>query len=329
MGETLHVPFYLQKIKVIKANQVIPQVTDGEIYGEVDGYFGMGDMLWYKDERAGNAAKLIMLPKVCPVCGKPVSIRKSESGIITLYCDNDGCPRKLNQRINHYCDRKKGLDIRGLSLATIEKLIDLGWLNNIIDLYSLKDHRSKWIKLQGFGEKSVDKILNAIEESKHCKLENFISALGIPLIGLTVAKSIVEYYSTWDDFKTAVGGQWSELPGFGEEMEKAINSFDYSEADKIAGMLSFEVPVIQSESPEDRPPAINVCVTGKLGVVWKKRDDLITFVESKGSKVTSSVSSKTDYLVCNDTASTSSKHQKAKSLNIPIITETELYELLS
>jgi DNA ligase (NAD+) len=306
----LGTPYKGQKLEICKRNQVIPYVESASREASLD----------VKD--------YILLPDKCPVCGGALEIRESDTGVENFYCTNDECPRKLNQRINHYCDRKKGLDVRGLSLATIEKLIDLGWLNNIIDIYSLKEHRSEWIKLTGFGEKSVDKILNAIEESKLCKLENFISALGIPLVGLKVAKNIVEYYPTWNDFKDAVGGSWSDLPGFGVEMERSLNNFDYSEADKIAEMLVFGTPEVQTERSDNPLPALNICVTGKLGLVWSKRDDLVSFVESKGSKVTSTVTSKTNYLVCNQ-ESNSSKYQKAKELGIPIITEVELQELFS
>jgi DNA ligase (NAD+) len=328
MGDLLHIPFYLQKIKVVKSNQIIPQIISAEKYEEVNGYYGMGDYLWYKDERAGQAAKLICLPEKCPICGGDVIIKTSETGTKNIYCDNSLCQGKLSQQLDHYCDRKKGLDIRGLSHATLGKLIDLGWLNNIIDIYSLKGHRLEWIKLAGFGEKSVDKILNAIEESKKCKLENFISALGIPLIGLTVAKEIVKYYPTWNDFKDAIGGKWSDLDGFGLEMEKSLNSFDYTEADKIAEMLNFieseKILIVDLNNSKD----FTLCVTGKLGQVWKKRDDLIAFAESKGCKVTGSISAKTNYLVCNDKDSNTVKHQNAKKLGIPIINETELKELL-
>jgi DNA ligase (NAD+) len=310
LKEKLGSPYKGQVLNISKRNQVIPYVESAS-----------------KVEPA-DIRNYILLPDRCPICGGELAIKKSEAGVEIFYCTNDECPRKLNQRINHYCDRKKGLDVRGLSLATIEKLIDLGWVNSISDIYNLKEHRAEWVKMAGFGEKSVDKILNAIEESKYCKLENFISALGIPLIGLTIAKQIVKYYATWVDFREAIGGSWRDLDGFGVEMEKALNNFDYSEADKIAAILTFEQPQVQST--EDKTvPAYNICVTGKLGQVWKKRDDLIAFVESKGSKVTGSVTSKTNYLVCNDTTSTSSKHVSAQKLGIPIITETELYDLLT
>jgi DNA ligase (NAD+) len=310
MEEKLGNPYKGQLLKISKRNQIIPYVESA-----------------VKADLSALLDYILPLDK-CPICGGQVAIETSDTGVQNLYCSNDECPRKLNQRINHYCDRKHGLDVKGLSLATIEKLIDLDWLNNIIDLYSLKEHRLEWIKLPGFGEKSVDKILNAIEESKHCKLESFIAALGIPLIGIQVAKVIAEHYPTWEEFKNAVGGNWSALPGFGYEMEKALNNFDYSEADKIAEMLDFEHQEAKTAGEHSDTSALNICVTGKLGIIWAKRDDLVAFVESKGSKVTSTVTSKTDYLVCNQD-SNSAKHKKARELNVPIINETQLKLLLS
>jgi DNA ligase (NAD+) len=297
-------------LTIFKANSVIPQVSKWE----------------HKDTLTFSQENHIYLPTQCPICGSPLVIKTSDSGVKNLYCNNPQCEGKLAQQIDHYCDRKKGLDIRNLSRMTIEKLIDLGWVNNILDLYSLKEYRSEWIKMQGFGVKSVDNILDAIENSKNCKLENFISALGIPLVGVQVAKDIVKYYPTWEEFRNAVGGSWSKLPGFGIEMERALNNFDYTEADKIAEMLSFEAP--QFQNSDNIHPALNFCITGKLGQVWNTRDDLITYVESKGSKVTSTVTSKTNYLVCNQD-SNSTKHQKAKQLGIPIINEIDLYKLLA
>jgi DNA ligase (NAD+) len=310
LKEKLNEPYQGQKLWISKRNQVIPYVEEAEKYNNTK----------------ADIVTLIPMPKICPICGGNVVIKTSDAGIKNLYCDNPSCPGKLSQQIDHYCNRKKGLDIRGLSRATIDKLIDLGWLDNIIDIYSLKEHRTEWIKLAGFGEKSVDKILNAIEESKHCKLENFISALGIPLIGLTVAKSIVEEFPTWEEFKAAIGGEWSVLPGFGSEMERALNSFDYSEADKIAEMLIFEDKTTSEENRANPAQGLTFVITGKLS---RARDAITADIISAGGKVTGSVSSKTSYLVCNDKNSNTGKSKKAKDLNIPIITEDELLEIIS
>lgn len=297
------------------------------------GFMRKGDILWITKRNQiipncerwqATAAETdrIKLPKVCPYCGKPTSIHVSETGVKKLFCDNTKCGSRLTNKIDHYAS-KKGIEIKGLSDKTIEKLIDLNWIQNIKDLYTLKNHRSEWIKLAGFGAASVDKILNAIEDSKNTELYKFISALGIPLVGVTVAKEINKYYNTWDDFRVATNSKWSDLDGFGLEIEKAIQNFDYSEADKIAAMLTFKQPAVQNEEPSSTSAAgLIFVVTGKVNV-WKNRSALQSYIESLGGKVASSVSSKTNYLINNDSESSSAKNLKAKSLGIPIITESE------
>ena len=218
------------------------------------------------------------------------------------------------------------MDIKGLSKATLEKLINWGWVNKITDIYSLNKYKKEWINKEGFGEKSVTNILQAIENSKICKLENFISALGIPLIGKTVAKEIVKYFATWDDFISAVGdGQWSALDGFGPEMEKALNSFDFSIAKEVESYLTFEKIVIKNEDVTLK--GLTFCVTGKLKE-FKNRDAIKSYIEDLGGKVTGSVSGNTNYLINNDINSTSAKNKTAQKLGIPIITEEQLKKMI-
>ena len=153
------------------------------------------------------------------------------------------------------------------------------------------------------------------------KLDAFISAIGIPLVGRTIAKEIVKYYDTWEDFRAAVGGDWTTFDGFGPEISNAINNFDYTEFDEIAGMLEFKQPEVQQSG--EGAAAIKdktFVITGKLNS-YKNRDELKSEIESYGGKVVGSVSSKTDYLINNDINSTSSKNKKAKDLGVPIITE--------
>jgi DNA ligase (NAD+) len=151
--------------------------------------------------------------------------------------------------------------------------------------------------------------------------------LGIPLVGKSVAKAIINYYPSWEEFREAVGGDWTEFEGFGPEISRAINNFDYSAADEIATKLTFS-----SNAPaEDAEKAttldgLTFVITGKLS---RKRDDIKADIENAGGKVSGSVSSKTSYLVCNDKNSTTGKSKDAKSLNVPIISEEELLKLLS
>lgn len=304
-------PYYGQHIWVIKANMIIPQITKAikKDYSDIIAAGGCTVGL------GGDYGIL------CPICGGFTEIRTSDSGVDVLYCANDNCEGKLAQRIDHFCG-KKGLDIKGLSRKTIEKLIDWGWINELRDIYKLDGHKAEWVSKEGFGATSVGNILNAINTSTHgVQLSSFISALGIPLVGRTVAKEIVKYYPSWESFKTAVGGDWSQFEGFGPEINKAINNFDYTEADEIAAMLAFSQPEVQSEeSPAAAIKDKTFVITGKLS---RKRDDIKTEIESLGGKVTGSVSSKTDYLICNDKNSTTGKSADAKRLNIPIINEED------
>ena len=318
LGDT---PYYGERIWIIKSNQIIPQIVKADIrdYGDIVSHGGV---------TVGFGGDYGVL---CPVCGGLTSINKSESGVEVLVCDNENCPGKLAQRIDHYCS-KKGMDIKGLSRKTIEKLIDWGWINdNISELYDLQSHRAEWINKSGFGTASVDKILDAIERSKkNADLGKFISGLGIPLVGQTIAREITKYCSTWDDFKDMVGGDWTIFDGFGTEISREINDFDYSEADKIAAILDFSLPETKVESGQETvAPAIQdktFCITGKLKT-FKNRDELKSDIVSLGGKVTDSISSKTDYLINNDINSTSSKNNKAKQLGIPIISEEDYINL--
>ena len=272
-----------------------------------------------------NDIKFIEIPKRCPLCGGSTSIKISDSGTKILVCDNPQCSGKLVQRLDHYCSTK-GMDIKGLSEAILTKLYNWKWLNSLYDLYILRQKKEEWISKDGFGEKSVQKILDAIEKSKDCELYRFIAGLGIPLIGLTTAKEICKYYPTWEEFRAAVGGSWMHLTGFGPEMEYAINHFDYTEADKIAEVLAIRRPSSSQVESLSKPAAdLTFCVTGTVKQ-FKNRAELTTYIESIGGKAVSAVSSKVNYLINNDLESKSSKNLKAKELGIEIISEEKFLE---
>lgn len=310
MGECC---FLGQKLAVYKANQIIPQIAWAEKKN-------------YTDVIMSNGTVVDKLT-VCPICGTPAAIETSATGIKYLFCPNDQCEGKLAQQIDHFCG-KKGLDIKGISRATIEKLIDWGWVNSIIDIFKLQSHRDEWISQPGFGRLSVNKILSAIEESsKNADLAAFISALGIPLVGRTIAKEIVKYYSTWEDFRDAVGGDWTIFDGFGPEISNAINKFNYAEADEIVKYLTFAIVTKNDDTECGSLTDLTFCVTGKLtSGKWKNRDELADYIASRGGKVVSAMSSKVNYLINNDFASASAKNVAAKKNNIPIITEAEFID---
>lgn len=302
------------KIKVFKANAIIPQVSK----------------VWFDK---ASCVQRVDCP-FCPVCGEPTTVVEENDSKI-LYCLNPECSGKLNKRIEHFCS-KKGMDIKGLSKKTIEKLIDWEWLNSISDLYELSSHRKDWINKAGFGVASTDKILKAIEESKNFALDKFICGLGIPEIGSTAAKDLKNKFQTWENFRNATKDELLELPNFGDIMVNYILTFDYTEADEIVNkyMQTNTVDIALNDFTEEVNSNIQkeltligkvFTITGKLS---KKRDDIITDIEAAGGKVTGSVSKKTNYLVNNDAQSTSAKNKKAKELNIPIISEEELYKMI-
>lgn len=303
LGETPHIG---QSIKIFKANMIIPQVKSA-------------DTEWpcYVQDL------LIDIPISCPVCGGP-TIRDTQNESTVLLCANPECEGKLITKLDHYAG-KKGLDIKGLSRATLEKLIDWGWVNSITDLYKLYPHREEWIKKPGFGIRSVDKILEAIETSSHCDLDKFICALGIPLIGSVASKELAKQFETWDNFIEAVKNfKFYELSNFGIEMHNAMKNYNYSEAIGLAGhYITFNIPKVEQEN--QNLDGIVFVITGSVKQ-FKNRDDLKNKIENLGGKVTSAVSRNTNYLINNDKNSTSSKNKTAQSLGIPVLTEQEFIE---
>lgn len=306
MIETLHgYGWKGQKVEVFKANMIIPQIASAEL----------------DDDRCKYYFERVM---ECPVCGHEVTL-KNDNGTTFAVCSNDTCEGKLINRLDHFCG-KKGLDIKGLSKATLEKLIDWEWIKNIPSLFTLEYYRDEWVLKSGFGVKSVDKILNAIDFSRNtCELPQFICALGIPLIGSSASKELCKYFNTYQQFREAIDNnyQFFMLPNFGIEMHKAIMNFDYGEADAIvqSGVITFKDSI--TETVQDASlDGLTFVITGKLNH-FKNRDAIKDKIESLGGKVTGSVSKNTSYLINNDKDSTSSKNKSAKSLGIPILSEED------
>lgn len=271
-----------------------------------------------------NNNKIIFLtiPKVCPYCGKPIKIKKDNESKI-LYCPNEQCESRLINHLDHFFG-KKGLNIKGLSKATFEKLIDWGWVNSITDIFNLNNYKEEWIKKSGFGEKSVSKTLKAIEEGKNTTLEAFISAIGISLIGQAAAKDLAKEFKTYENFKKAVLDDlysFDILDNFGYEMNESIKNYDYKEADIIANLLNFEIIKDSKVSSNTLEKKI-IVITGKLNN-FKNRNELKKVIEEHGGKVSSSISSKTNILINNDINSTSSKNKQAKEYGISIISESD------
>ena len=305
-----------EPLKIFKANQIIPQIA------EAGPHYDYGYVVSHGGVSANDC------PEHCPVCGSTeISIITSADGVENLICENSACSGKLINRIEHFFG-KKGLDAKGISEKTIEKLIDWEWVTEIEDMFNLRQYQKEWINKTGFGTSSVSKILDSIEQCKKCSLEAFITAIGIPLVGSKVSKVIAEKVKTWENFREMIesGYDFSSWAGFGYEMNKSIIDFDYDEADKLSKYVEFKEMEELSAATTSLKDKTFV-ITGKLKL-HKNRQELVDKIENAGGKVQSSVSSKTMYLVNNDVTSTSAKNIKAKELNIPIITEEELLEML-
>jgi DNA ligase (NAD+) len=220
-----------------------------------------------------------------------------------------------------------------MSEATLEKFIELGWLNDFADIYNLNNHYDAMVNLDGFGETSVAKLLNAIEASKNTTLDRFIYALSIPLIGRSASKTIAKYFDNefgrfYTDCCIKSFG-FTILDDFGEAMDESMNNYIANNFIKI-GLLSrcvkFEKP--QTISNNVDLSGLTFVITGSLNH-FSNRDEAKEKIEAAGGKVSGSVSAKTSYLVNNDITSTSGKNKKAKELNIPIIDEEELVRMLN
>ena len=237
----------------------------------------------------------LKIPEKCPYCNtKLITLKENNSEI--LFCPNEQCNSRLINKLDHFCG-KKGLDIKGLSKATLEKLIAWEWVSCFADIYELEKYKIIWMDTVGFGDKSVRAILTAIEESKNTTLEKFIAAIGIPLIGNNVAKEICKHVSTYKEFRKLVDEKFNFYlwNTFGPEKCVSILKYDYTEADKVAEYLNISSPEVITNDLN----GLTVCITGSL-THYKNRNELKTEIENKGGHVTGSVSGKTSLLINND-----------------------------
>lgn len=300
-------PHKYQEVEVFKANMIIPQIKSVKQTG------------LYEENAIHD-------PTTCPVCGGEL-VHRVTIDSMTLACTNPACSGKLINRLDHFCG-KKGLDMKGISKATLEKLIDWGWVNDFTDIFELSIRRSEWVQKPGFGAKSVEKVLNAIDTGANCELHQFIAALGIPLIGSTASKELAKHFETWEKFVEAAEGGFAfyTLPNFGGEMHNSLVSFNYAEAKLLADHY------IHFNAPEVAPAPTGESLTGKTFVItgklthFKNRDEIKSKIEALGGKVTGSVSKNTNFLINNDVNSTSSKNMTAKSLGIPILSESDFIQ---
>ena len=298
------------RIRVYRSNMVIPKVHDSI-------------------DKSSN----FNIPNKCPICGQPTRIVKENNSEV-LMCENPDCNGKLLGKLVHAASRN-ALDIENLSESTIEKFINLGWLNSIKDIYHLSNHENEMKTMDGFGKKSVEKLLNSIEESRNTSLERFLYSLSIPLLGksasMMIADSVDYDFDAFIDKMTIKGAEYFRyLPGIGDSLISSLNTYwknHYSDILQLANEFTFETQKsIMSETTNELENKTFV-ITGSVNH-YQNREALKADIEAHGGKVVGSISSKTDYLINNDINSTSSKNQKAKSLGIPIISEDQFLAMI-
>ena len=286
------------KIKVYKANMIIPQISENLT-------------------KSGN----FKLPDACPACGGEVVV-KNENGTETLNCINPICPAKNIKLFTLFVSRN-AMNIDGMSEATMETFIDHGLLRGLSDIYHLKDYKEKIVALEGFGEKSYNKLVTAIEESRKADMAGFLYGLGIPGFGVANAKLVVKAYkSDINAIMNATEEELVEIDQVGNVLASDFVSYfsDESKRAEVEKLLNEIEFVIEENTSEQDLEGMTFVITGSLET-YPNRDALKKEIEDRGGKVAGSVSAKTTCLINNDITSNSSKNKKAKSLDIPIITE--------
>ena len=293
-------------IEVYKANMIIPQIAENQT-------------------RSGN----VEIPEVCPVCGGATEVRKVNDAE-SLYCTNNECQAKKIKSFTLMVSRD-ALNIEGLSEATLEKFIARGFIHEPADIFRLDRHREEMVELEGFGEKSYENLMANVEKARNTTLAKVIYSLGIPNIGLAGAKLICrEFGNQVDDMLKAKPEELAAIDRVGDVIAESFVTYfqDEGKRERFVNLLS-ELVIAQEERADEEQQTLKgkvFVITGSLNH-FSNRTELKELIESRGGKVTGSVTGKTDYLINNDTASGSSKNKKAKELGVAIISEEEFLTL--
>lgn len=291
-------------IKVYKANMIIPQISENLT-------------------KSGT----LEIPDTCPACGGKTEIREDNQAQ-TLVCPNPACPAKAIKLFTHFVSRN-AMNIDGLSEATLQKFLDCGFIEELYDIYRIDRYETEIVKLEGFGQKSYDNMMESIEASRTTQLARVLYGLGILNVGTAMAKSICKYFK--DDVEAIIhadAAQFAEIEKIGDVIAEGIVAY-FADPNNIRVLREIlkEVTLVVEENtaPQDLEGKTFV-ITGSLNH-FANRDELKKLIEDRGGKVAGSVSSKTTYLINNDVLSSSSKNKKAKSLGIPIISEDDFLQL--
>lgn len=301
------------KIRVYKANMIIPQILEN---------------LTESDAEA--------VPTTCPVCGGRTEL-KDEEGVQTLYCTNPDCMAKKIKLLTHFVSRD-AMNIAGLSEMTLEKFVGENMIHELSGVFKLSGHREKIVALEGFGEKSYNNLVKNIDKARETTAVRVLYSLGIANIGLATAKLICRFFDNdIERITKAKPDELTQIDGVGEVMAGVFaDYFNKDENLRTLEHLLLEVHIENAEANANDEGNIegNNAISGLTFVVtgdvekFKNRRELSDFIESKGGKVTGSVTGKTDYLINNDLTSNSGKNKKAKELGIKIISENEFLELV-
>lgn len=294
------------EITVYKANMIIPQIEENRT-------------------KSNN----LVIPCSCPACGEKTTI-KNENDIETLYCTNANCPAKAIKSFTLFVSRD-AMKIDGLSEATLEKFLARGYLTEFSDMYKLSRYKDEICEMEGFGEKSYNNMIEAIEASREVMLPNLIYALGILNVGLSNAKLITKALDyDLDRIKNASVEELSEIDKIGEVIARSFVDYfsDLNKREKFDNLVAeLKIGIPEMEEGNDNISGKTFVITGSLNT-YENRNALKELIERMGGKVAGSVSAKTDYLINNDVASNSSKNKKAKELGVAIISEEDFNELL-
>lgn len=296
------------KLQVIKANKIIPKVIK-------------------ITEKVG----VLNIPDKCPVCGAEAHVVLSESGTKKLHCSNADCTAKQLKKFARFVS-KDGINIDGISEQTVSTFINHGWIRDYADFYHLKDFAYQITSLDGFGKKSVSKLLESIEKSRNTDSRHLLYALSIPLCGFDVAKRLLSKYTFKELMETAKTSLFDDvfasIDSIGpEKSARFVNWFkDDKNYLKVSNLLKeLDVKEVEVAEVGTKCAGQTFVITGDV-YHYKNRNELKAYIESQGGKVTGSVSKSTTYLINNDAESQSSKNKKAHQLGISIITEEQFRE---
>ena len=292
------------RITVYKANMIIPQIADNL-----------------------TGSDSVEIPCTCPVCGEKTEVQ-AVNEVQTLYCVNPECPVKKIKALTLFVSRD-ALNMDGLSEATLEKFVAEGFIRDYKDLFRLERYREQIIAMEGFGEKSYDNLIASIETARNTTLPRLVYALGIANIGVAMAKVVCKHFDyDLEAMRVATEEEVSQIEGVGDVIAGTFCSYfrdmvKMQSLDELLQEVVLEKP--EASADADKLKGKTFVVTGSVNH-FNGRSELKEIIENMGGKVAGSVSAKTECLINNDTASTSSKNKKAKELNIPILSEEDFME---